>query len=392
MPKRLPWSSSRLFGNLFGNLFVFIVLMFMSFQYWVYVALAHQWFQKTDDTWEMSKLAIFHLLLFMILWCFFQVMTTDPGQVPPYWGFHMGDPEHKRRRYCLMCHVFKPERCHHCSACNRCVLNMDHHCPWINNCVGFMNRKYFLLLVGYVLITAWFISLTLFPYAKEAGIFFYDMGTDAALYPNFIILLGYTLITILGVVLFFFFKFHIGLVLKNSTTIENMSKELDPSSNGGIYDVGGYHNWRQVFGKNVYMWFFPFCGQSGKPVGDGVVWPQKHREEQLESTMERQKESHSAATSHVETVITNNKNQSLGDRAVDPSDGSRTTPLLAGSVGSANRRKNRFLTDGEDSHRDDEHSNERNEQLRKVEGSDAIRLPETKPGMLNHEEEEPQLA
>jgi palmitoyltransferase len=81
-------------------------------------------------------------------------MTTDPGEVPPYWGFYMGDPEYKRRRYCLMCHVFKPERCHHCSACNRCVLNMDHHCPWINNCVGFYNRKYFYLLLIYVILTS----------------------------------------------------------------------------------------------------------------------------------------------------------------------------------------------------------------------------------------------
>ena len=52
-------------------------------------------------------------------------MTTDPGQVPVFWGFHLGDPENKRRRYCLMCNIFKPERCHHCSSCNRCVLNMD---------------------------------------------------------------------------------------------------------------------------------------------------------------------------------------------------------------------------------------------------------------------------
>lgn len=60
-----------------------------------------------------------------------------------------------------MCNIFKPERCHHCSACNRCVLNMDHHCPWINNCVGFWNRKFFMLLLIYVLIATYFVVASL---------------------------------------------------------------------------------------------------------------------------------------------------------------------------------------------------------------------------------------
>lgn len=109
----------------------------------------------------MLLLVLFNMNFVMLVWSFLQTMTTDPGQVPVFWGFHLGDPEQKRRRYCLMCNIFKPERCHHCSVCNRCVLNMDHHCPWINNCVGFWNRKYFLLLLIYVLLITYFVTFTL---------------------------------------------------------------------------------------------------------------------------------------------------------------------------------------------------------------------------------------
>ena len=64
-------------------------------------------------------------------------------------GFFLDDPEHKKRRYCLICHIFKPERCHHCSTCNKCILVMDHHCPWLNGCVGHSNRKFFMMLLFY---------------------------------------------------------------------------------------------------------------------------------------------------------------------------------------------------------------------------------------------------
>ena len=79
---------------------------------------------------------------------------TNPGTTPVYWGFHIGEEDFKKKRYCLLCQVFKPERTHHCSICNLCILNMDHHCPWVDNCIGFYNKKFFIQLLSYFLLTS----------------------------------------------------------------------------------------------------------------------------------------------------------------------------------------------------------------------------------------------
>lgn len=210
----------------------------------------------------------------MLLWSFFQTMTTDPGQVPVFWGFHLGDNENKRRRYCLMCNVFKPERCHHCSACNRCVLNMDHHCPWINNCVGFWNRKFFLLLLFYVLIITYLTFFTMawdFYKALEWGFDskFIDKN-DVKLRRNSFIMIAFMFNTIVCVLMTAFLKFHIKLALENKTTIENLDKQGQPYVSQ--YDIGEKENWRQIFGTNPWIWPFPMYLSGGKPVGDGIYW------------------------------------------------------------------------------------------------------------------------
>ena len=155
MPRRLPIRFGKLIGNVFVLLVVFVMLG-------IYTVMNKVWGPRVaKDPWVLLMLVVFNMLFVMLVWSFVQTMFTDPGQVPVFWGFHLGDPEQKRRRYCLMCNIFKPERCHHCSVCNRCVLNMDHHCPWINNCVGFWNRKYFLLLLIYVTLITYFVFFSL---------------------------------------------------------------------------------------------------------------------------------------------------------------------------------------------------------------------------------------
>jgi len=118
------------FSKILGNFFVMFVLSVIGFIYSNVMKIYY--IRRYGDSYTEIQISVFlgcfHFSVFMLIWCFLRAMLTDPGIVPPLWGFYMGDSENKRRRYCLMCHVFKPERCHHCSACNRCVLNMDHHC------------------------------------------------------------------------------------------------------------------------------------------------------------------------------------------------------------------------------------------------------------------------
>lgn len=151
--------------SLGGNVFILILLSVVSSIYYTFIIRLYYPLTKDPENGSSASLVvlIFHIILFMFAWCFIYAVISDPGKVPPYWGFYLGDPEYRRRRYCLICHVFKPERCHHCSVCNRCVLNMDHHCPWINNCIGFYNRKVFVLLLLYSLLILYYILICMLP-------------------------------------------------------------------------------------------------------------------------------------------------------------------------------------------------------------------------------------
>merc|ERR1719409_1754049 len=216
---------------------------------------------------------VYHLFFMNLIASFYQCVMTDPGVVPPNWGFYMGD-ETKRRRYCKMCNVWKPDRTHHCSICNRCILNMDHHCPWINNCVGFYNRKFFIQLLLYVyacLLVIVFSSVfelyhRMLTLTKNAGGAHHNTWY---LCSSIFVLMAYCLSVLLICTLTNFLKFHLKLVLENYTTIENLEREEGAASK---FDIGRRRNWEQVFGSNPWLWWLPMHTRASRPIGDGVRW------------------------------------------------------------------------------------------------------------------------
>ena len=123
----------------------------------------------------------------------------------------------------MICHGFKPERCHHCSTCQKCVLNMDHHCPWVNNCIGFHNRKFFLLFLLYITVCLLLMSIVgVIVMIKEIHQVAQANQTDVHFALKLILILA---ILPLLFALTAFLMFHFRMILRNTTTLEGLIKK-----------------------------------------------------------------------------------------------------------------------------------------------------------------------
>ncbi|ORX85493.1 zf-DHHC-domain-containing protein [Basidiobolus meristosporus CBS 931.73] len=175
------------------------------------------------------------------------------------------------KRYCRKCRVEKPDRAHHCSACQECVLKMDHHCPWINNCVGFRNQKFFYLFILYGALYCTFVCLTTLPplfhlLSLEDGIFL------LSIHWVFLILAG----GLFSICLIGFTGFHTSMILNNVTTIETYQKhnykiegESAAQKYVNLFDLGKRRNFMQVMGPKWQLWFIPVFNS----IGDGISYP-----------------------------------------------------------------------------------------------------------------------
>ncbi|XP_077926709.1 palmitoyltransferase ZDHHC20 isoform X8 [Halichoerus grypus] len=151
-------------------------------------------------------------------------------------------------RYCERCQLIKPDRAHHCSACDICILKMDHHCPWVNNCVGFSNYKFFLLFLLYSLLYCLFVATTVLQYFIK---FWTNELSDTR--AKFHVLFLFFVSTMFFISVLSLFSYHCWLVGKNRTTIVKIGdKSLAMKRNTGCFQY--FQAWVMVAVFQLALW------------------------------------------------------------------------------------------------------------------------------------------
>ena len=226
-------------------------------------------------------LGAFAWVSFGVYFNYFAACGTDGGVVPiDFVRFSEG--EHAREAdvlYCRRCQLPRPERCHHCSLCGRCVLKMDHHCPWINGCVGYYNQRYFAGFLIYLFLGTTYSALAL------AHVFWFHSAASAARYrlvtEGTMATFTFVLVGSIWCAMVFFVGWNGWLLVSNQTAVEThdnrvRARESETGTYRALYDLGPLANIAEVFSDMRCRLYIPFVGHAEVAGVDGgclgILW------------------------------------------------------------------------------------------------------------------------
>ncbi|XP_066507723.1 palmitoyltransferase ZDHHC20-A isoform X2 [Hoplias malabaricus] len=272
---------------------VIFINLVVCWSYYAYVLeLCVYTIPNTEE--QVIYLIVFHVCFIMFMWSYWKTILSKPSNPSKEFSLPKSEkelyekeerPEAQQEilkkvarnlpiytctgsgaiRYCDYCQLIKPDRCHHCSTCDQCVLKMDHHCPWVNNCVGFSNYKFFVLFLAYSMLYCVFIAATVLQYFIK---FWTNQLPDT--HAKFHVLFLFFVSAMFFISIMSLFSYHIWLVAKNRTTIEAFRAPVfrsGPDKNG--FTLGFCNNLVQVFGDQKKYWFLPVYTS----LGDGYAFP-----------------------------------------------------------------------------------------------------------------------
>ncbi|XP_014895840.1 probable palmitoyltransferase ZDHHC20 [Poecilia latipinna] len=268
---------------------VLFINLVVAWSYYAYVVeLCVYTIPKTNNAERISYLVIFHIVLAMFIWSYWKTIWSKPASPSTAFALPRAEKELYEKeqraevqqeilkkvaknlpvytctaggaiRYCNFCQVIKPDRCHHCSSCEKCVLKMDHHCPWVNNCVGFSNYKFFILFLAYATLYCAVICATVVQYFVK---FWTKQLPDT--HAKFHILFLFFVAALFFISIVSLYSYHMWLVGKNRTTIEAFRAPVfanGPDKNG--FSLGIKRNIADVFGEEAKYWIFPVFSSQG---------------------------------------------------------------------------------------------------------------------------------
>ncbi|CAB1325101.1 unnamed protein product [Coregonus sp. 'balchen'] len=168
---------------------------------------------------KIVYLLAYHVVFILFTWAYWQTIFTKPMN-PLKEDRGESQQEILRRiakdlpiytrtmsgaiRFCDRCQLVKPDRCHHCSVCDK-----------VNNCVGFSNYKFFMLFLAYSLLYCLFITATDLQYFIK----FWTNGLPDT-QAKFHIMFLFFAASMFSVSLASLFVYHCWLVCKNRSTLE----------------------------------------------------------------------------------------------------------------------------------------------------------------------------
>ena len=288
----------------------FIVVLLFIYSYYSYVIefcyykiIVHD----RRDTIAIILLSLFHFIYFLVIWCLFVLLTTDHQDISIKYKLKLVSREllnvvqqqHQNEsishlsqlsndalkiyikqkaiqiitcnfngdiNVCFICKLIKPDRCHHCKLCDKCILRMDHHCPWLNRCIGYSNQKYFILFLIYTLVYQIFILCTTFPTLIQCWNEMF-MNNRSEYYIIILFMLNSCFLIPIGLLV----VYSIRLVALNKTNIEDdyhqyVLDNCKAYQSGNIFNLGNYiDNLKQIFGTNILFALLPLW----TTLGDG---------------------------------------------------------------------------------------------------------------------------